>query len=69
MLTSVDVSCEHPPCAYAGNSSSSVSRRFYFGNIGMWRSLVARTAGGGEVAGSSPVIPTILQFHTTYAII
>ena len=25
----------------------------------MWRSLVARTAGGREVAGSSPVIPTI----------
>lgn len=24
----------------------------------MWRSLVARTAGGREVAGSSPVIPT-----------
>lgn len=27
--------------------------------IGMWRSLVARTAGGREVAGSSPVIPTM----------
>lgn len=26
----------------------------------MWRSLVARTAGGREVAGSSPVIPTII---------
>lgn len=26
--------------------------------IGMWRSLVARTAGGREVASSSLVIPT-----------
>ena len=25
----------------------------------MWRSWLARTAGGREVAGSSPVIPTI----------
>lgn len=25
----------------------------------MWRSLVARFAGGEEVAGSNPVIPTI----------
>ena len=25
--------------------------------------LVARTAGGGEAAGSSPVIPTILDIH------
>ena len=24
---------------------------------GVWRSLVARTAGGREVAGSNPVIP------------
>lgn len=32
---------------------------FYVGQAGgMWRSLVARTAGGREVAGSSPVIPT-----------
>lgn len=28
----------------------------------MWRSLVARTAGGREVAGSSPVIPTIRYY-------
>ena len=27
--------------------------------VGVWRSLVARTAGGREVAGSSPVTPTI----------
>lgn len=26
--------------------------------IGAWRSLVARTAGGREVAGSNPVAPT-----------
>lgn len=26
--------------------------------FGMWRSLVARAAGGREVAGSNPVIPT-----------
>ena len=25
---------------------------------GVWRSLVARTAGGREVAGSNPVTPT-----------
>ena len=28
-------------------------------NIGTWRSLVARFAGGEEVAGSNPVVPTI----------
>ena len=28
---------------------------------GMWRSWLARTAGGREVAGSSPVIPTIFS--------
>jgi hypothetical protein len=27
-------------------------------DIGMWRSWLARTAGGREAAGSSPVIPT-----------
>ena len=26
-------------------------------NIGVWRSLVARSAGGREVAGSNPVAP------------
>lgn len=26
---------------------------------GVWRSLVARSAGGREVAGSNPVTPTI----------
>ena len=30
--------------------------------VGMWRSLVARFAGGEEVAGSNPVIPTIAFF-------
>ena len=29
--------------------------------------LVARTAGGREVAGSNPVVPTILHFYNTYA--
>ena len=29
---------------------------FYF-LYGVWRSLVARTAGGREVAGSNPVAP------------
>ena len=28
-------------------------------NNGTWRSLVARFAGGEEVAGSNPVVPTI----------
>ena len=28
--------------------------------IGVWRSLVARTAGGREVAGSNPVTPIFL---------
>ena len=28
-------------------------------NIGVWRSLVARSAGGREVAGSNPVTPTV----------
>ena len=28
-------------------------------SFGDWRSLVARTAGGGEVAGSNPVSPTM----------
>jgi hypothetical protein len=30
-------------------------------NIGTWRSLVARFAGGEEVAGSNPVVPTNLK--------
>ena len=41
--------------------------------IGVWRSWLARTAGGREVAGSSPVTPTItsryypqVSFHRTY---
>ena len=29
--------------------------------IGAWRSLVARFAGGEEVAGSNPVVPTIFS--------
>jgi hypothetical protein len=29
--------------------------------IGTWRSLVARFAGGEEVAGSNPVVPTNLK--------
>lgn len=33
---------------------------------GMWRSLVARTAGGREVAGSSPVIPTTHEITAFY---
>ena len=28
-------------------------------NNGVWRSLVARSAGGREVAGSNPVTPTV----------
>ena len=28
-------------------------------SCGVWRSLVARTAGGREVAGSNPVAPMI----------
>ena len=30
-------------------------------NIGVWRSLVARSAGGREVAGSNPVTPICLK--------
>lgn len=30
----------------------------FFIQIGVWRSWLARTAGGREVAGSSPVTPT-----------
>ncbi len=30
--------------------------------FGVWRSWLARTAGGREVAGSSPVTPTIQDF-------
>ena len=30
---------------------------------GVWRSLVARTAGGREVAGSNPVTPIPWQGH------
>lgn len=36
-------------------------RAAYSEHIGVWRSLVARTAGGREVAGSSPVTPTIID--------
>ena|GEM_PF-2010510 len=32
-----------------------------YNNIGTWRSLVARFAGGEEVAGSNPVVPTNLK--------
>ena len=31
--------------------------------FGVWRSWLARTAGGREVAGSSPVTPTINHIH------
>ncbi len=31
------------------------------GAVGTWRSLVARTLGVREVAGSNPVVPTILS--------
>ena len=31
--------------------------------IGAWRSLVARTAGGREVAGSNPVAPIFLPIE------
>src|SRR5690606_35120885 len=33
----------------------------YTPDIGVWRSWLARTAGGREVAGSSPVTPTIIK--------
>ena len=34
-------------------------------DIGVWRSWLARPAGGGEAAGSSPATPTIvnLSYH------
>lgn len=31
--------------------------------VGVWRSLVARTLGVGEVAGSNPVTPTIHMYR------
>ncbi len=31
---------------------------YYSIRYGVWRSLVARAAGGREVAGSNPVAPT-----------
>ena len=33
---------------------------------GVWRSLVARSAGGREVAGSNPVTPTFYKDLITY---
>ncbi len=33
-------------------------KRGYSLSIGVWRSQVARTAGGREVVGSSPTTPT-----------
>ena len=36
-----------------------------YNNIGTWRSLVARFAGGEEVAGSNPVVPTNLKNGVT----
>ena len=32
---------------------------------GVWRSLVARTAGGREVAGSNPVAPSLIDEKDT----
>ena len=34
---------------------------------GVWRSLVARTAGGREVAGSNPVAPIFIRAETEKA--
>lgn len=33
--------------------------------FGTWRSSVARTLGVGEVAGSNPVVPTIIVYVTS----
>ena len=38
-------------------------------SVGTWRSLVARTLGVGEAAGSNPVVPTIhFQNFPSYSI-
>ena len=34
---------------------------------GVWRSLVARTAGGREVAGSNPVTPIFCRRYAEFA--
>lgn len=35
-------------------------------NTGVWRSLVARAAGGREVAGSNPVAPIRIKMLEAY---
>lgn len=68
--------CEHRLALTRGITSfSSGSRAFVLSgrslmDEGILRGvaqLVARTAGGREVAGSNPVVPTILHFYNTYA--
>ncbi len=49
--------CEKTHSAFM-RGMSSVDDTGTFMSFGMWRSLVARTAGGREVASSSLVIPT-----------
>ena len=47
----------------AGHSGSDLrGDRAIAVSVGTWRSLVARTLGVREVAGSNPVVPTI-QFN------
>ena len=40
-----------------------------FSPVGTWRSLVARTLGVREVAGSNPVVPTIFTVHLAESVI
>ena len=52
----------HSASAHLANMRGNIKRQSCVLGIfwlnGVWRSLVARTAGGREVAGSSPVTPT-----------
>lgn len=47
----------HLPSLNLKNSCKIKKRIVIITSIGVWRSLVARTAGGREVAGSNPVAP------------
>ena len=63
---SVEVDCDNPPCVTRGISSVR-------GQMGLFvlrdvAQLVARTAGGREAAGSSPVIPTIICYNILRAV-
>ena len=55
MVNAVAVTCEHPPAYTSRERASGSTEDFMYRGVAQ---LVARTAGGREVAGSSPVTPT-----------